>query len=359
MYEDEDTSWSFGIGLFIGALAGAAIASLFTPRSGAQNREVVLERGVVLKERVSGATSSVTTSVKDTTTSAVASVKDATNTAVTKVSDTVSTVKEKASAAAETVTETASSAVSKVSETATSTVEKLQDAASTAAERVSDAASTATEKVSSVAATTSEKVSSAASTATEKVSTVASTAAERISDVASTATEKARELTGRTQDTTTTDFVPDTQTVVSEANYDAEDVRPATTSSLIGTPSTTANEAPGMSTLSGTTTSAEPLRVLSSIDTFEPTMADVTAATPIDPSSLELEDTTTGTSTADVYNAQFGGATTTPAELRSDEQFEVTDMEADQPQQSGAIPPNTVGTNTAVREASEGAERGA
>ncbi len=70
MYEDEDTSWSFGIGLFIGALAGAAIASLYTPRRGVENREVVLEKGIVLKDRVSGATSSLTTTVKDTTNSA-------------------------------------------------------------------------------------------------------------------------------------------------------------------------------------------------------------------------------------------------------------------------------------------------
>lgn len=337
MYEDEDTSWSFGIGLFIGALAGAAIASLFTPRSGAQNREVVLEKGVVLKERVSGATSSVTASVKDTTSSAVTSVKDATNTAVTKVSDTVSTVKEKATAAAETVTETTSSAVSTVSETASSTVVKLQHAASTAAERVSDVASTAT----------------------EKVSTVANTAAERVSDVASTATEKARELTGRTQDTATATATPDTRSVVSEANYDAEDRRPATTGTLRDTPSTSGGQSSGMSSLSGTATSAEPLQVLSSLETFEPTMADITASTTIDPTALDLEETATGTSTADIYNAQFGGATITPAELRSDEQFEVTDMELDQQQQNAVNASTTAGTNADVREASEGAERGA
>ncbi len=337
MYEDDDTSWSFGIGLFIGAVAGAAIASLFTPRSGAQNREVVLEKGVVLKERVGGATAAVTTSVKDTTTSAVTSVKGATNTAVSKVSDTVSTVKEKAAAAAETVTETASSAVSKVSETASSTVEKLQDAASTAAERVSDVASTAT----------------------EKVSTVASTAAERVSDVASTATEKARELTSRAQDTTPATIIPDTRGVVSEASYDAEDVRPATTSPLSDTAALASTESTGTSSLRNTSASTEPLQVLSSLDTFEPTMADITAATTIDPSTLALEETTAAASTTDVYNAQFAGGTTTPAELQSDEQFEVTDMEQDQAPQSGVDPTSTAGTHTDVREASEGAERGA
>ncbi len=315
MYEDDDTSWSFGIGLFIGAVAGAAIASLFTPRSGAQNREVVLEKGVVLKERVGGATAAVTTSVKDTTTSAVTSVKGATNTAVSKVSDTVSTVKEKAAAAAETVTETASSAVSKVSETASSTVEKLQD--------------------------------------------VASTAAERVSDVASTATEKARELTSRAQDTTPATIIPDTRGVVSEASYDAEDVRPATTSPLSDTAALASTESTGTSSLRNTSASTEPLQVLSSLDTFEPTMADITAATTIDPSTLALEETTAAASTMDVYNAQFAGGTTTPVELQSDEQFEVTDMEQDHAPQSGVDPTSTAGTHTDVREASEGAERGA
>jgi len=54
---DEDHSWSFAVGLFVGALVGAAIASLFTPRSGPQNRELVREQGLVLRDRVTDAAS--------------------------------------------------------------------------------------------------------------------------------------------------------------------------------------------------------------------------------------------------------------------------------------------------------------
>jgi gas vesicle protein len=39
-------------GLVIGALAGALAASLLAPRSGAKTREIVRERGLELKDRV-------------------------------------------------------------------------------------------------------------------------------------------------------------------------------------------------------------------------------------------------------------------------------------------------------------------
>ena len=51
MYDDgEDNSWSFAAGLFFGALIGAGIASLVTPRSGPQNRELVRdgENGLIV-----------------------------------------------------------------------------------------------------------------------------------------------------------------------------------------------------------------------------------------------------------------------------------------------------------------------
>jgi len=144
MYDNsEDHSWSFAAGLFVGALIGAGAASLFTPRSGPQNREMVREKSLVLKERVSDVATSTTT----------------------KVSDASSTVTERVSAVAATVADRASGAVATV-----------QEAATTAATKVSDVASTATEKVSDTA----------------------SAAVAKVSEVASTATEKARDLTGRT-----------------------------------------------------------------------------------------------------------------------------------------------------------------
>ncbi len=356
MYEDEDTSWSFTIGLFVGALAGAAAASLLTPRSGQQNREVVLEKGVVLKDRVTSTTSSVATSVKGTTTSAVASVKDATSSAATKVSDTVSTVREKAHVAAETVTDAASTAVTRVSETATATVEKLQDAASTAAETVSSVASTATERVSSVASTATEHVTSAASTAAEVVSSAASTAVDKVSTVTSTAADKVHGLTGRGQETPeTTAPTPPASVIASEAQYDAEDVRSATLAA--GTPSTGAAPA-ATSGVADMPANSEALQVLSSIDTFEPTMADITASTTIDPDSLALEDRSSEPATTTEYSSQFGTYSTAAAqtELRSDEQFEVTDLTLDE--QSGTGSRTVAGPDPHVREASEGAERG-
>ena len=83
----DDSSWSFAAGLFVGALAGAALASLFTPRSGPQNREAVRARGVVLKSRVNDAS----TSARGSATSAATSVRGVANTAVERVSHTVQT----------------------------------------------------------------------------------------------------------------------------------------------------------------------------------------------------------------------------------------------------------------------------
>ena len=61
MYNDaEDNSWSFAAGLFVGALIGAGLARFFTPCSGPQNRDMVREKSVVLKERVSGVTTTAT-----------------------------------------------------------------------------------------------------------------------------------------------------------------------------------------------------------------------------------------------------------------------------------------------------------
>jgi gas vesicle protein len=137
MYErSDDHSWSFAAGLFVGALIGAAAASLYAPRSGPQNRELVREKGLVLKERVS----------------------DVATTATTKVSETTASVTERASAVATTVADRASS-----------TVHSVQEAASTAATRVSETASVASEKVSGVASATVAKVSDVKSTATTKV----------------------------------------------------------------------------------------------------------------------------------------------------------------------------------------------
>ena len=167
MYE-EDHSWSFAAGIFVGALVGAALASLFTPRSGPQNREMVRERGLVLKDRVTDATSTATNRVGDATTSVTGRVGNVTSTVTERVSGAASTVAERASTVAATVADRAGDAITTVQETA-----------STAATRVVEAASTATEKVTDVA----------------------STAATRASEVAATATEKARDLAGRGADT--------------------------------------------------------------------------------------------------------------------------------------------------------------
>ncbi len=176
MYDNsEDHSWSFAAGLFVGALIGAGAASLFTPRSGPQNREMVREKSLVLKDRVSDVATSTTT----------------------KVSDASSTVTERVSAVAATVADRASGAVATV-----------QEAATTAATKVSDVASTATEKVSDTA----------------------SAAAAKVSEVASTATEKARDLTGRTPE-----VVADTPSmVVAEAPLGAAEI--STETLRIGSP---------------------------------------------------------------------------------------------------------------------------
>lgn len=177
MYDNsEDNSWSFAAGLFVGALLGAGLASLYTPRSGPQNREMVREKSLVLKDRVSDVATSTTT----------------------KVSDASSTVTDRVSAVAATVADRASSAVATVQEVAT-----------TAATKVSDVASTATEKVSDTA-----------SVAVAKVSDTASAAAAKVSEVASTATEKARDLTGRASD----DVAGTSSTVDVEAPQSATEI---------------------------------------------------------------------------------------------------------------------------------------
>jgi gas vesicle protein len=287
MYEQEDKSWSFAIGLFVGALAGAALATLFTPRSGQQNRELVLEKGLVLKDRVTDVTSSVATSVKDTTNTAVTSVKGTTSSAVSSVK------------------ETTSSAVSSVKDVTTTAVSRVSDTVST----VKEAAGTAVEKVSDTASSTVEKIQSAASTAVEKVG-----------DVTTTATEKARELTGRAQGESqaATADLPSTTTLASEARYDAEDVRPATTTA----PTSTITSQPNVG-LTSTTTEEE---------TTYAAASRMTAG--ISPESRAAA-----------------------SELASPEQFETTDAPT-----IGGMPPAThtrtvAGTDADVREASEGADR--
>ena len=273
MYEQEDSSWSFAIGLFVGALTGAALATLFTPRSGQQNRELVLEKGLVLKERVSDASASVATSVKDTTSSAVSSVKDTTSSAVSSVKDATTTAVSKVSDTVSTVKEAAGTAVEKVSDTASSTVEKIQSAAGTAVEKVSD--------------------------------------------VTSTATDKARELVGRTQGESEAVDLPSTTTLASEARYDAEDVRPATTTA----PTSTITSQPNVG-LTATTTEEETTYAAAS-----------------------------RTTTAGVLPESRAAA----AELASPEQFETTEVPGGM---SSATSTRAVaGTDADVREASEGADR--
>lgn len=135
-YRDNDSSsWSFTIGLFVGALVGAAVASLLTPRSGRQNRELVREKGLVLKERVSGATSVVTGSVREARETAVARVSSVVDTVREKTAETVESVREKTAEAVETVREKAAEAVESVRETTSAAVEQVQQVASSAAER--------------------------------------------------------------------------------------------------------------------------------------------------------------------------------------------------------------------------------
>ncbi len=282
MYEQEDTSWSFTIGLFVGAIVGAALATLFTPRSGQQNRELVMEKGLVLKDRVADATTSVATSVKGTTSSAVSTVKETTSSAVSTVKDATS------------------SAVSTVKETTNSAVSTVKDATDTAVSKVSDTVSTVKDK--------------------------ASTVAERVSDVASTATDKARELTGRAQSTTedTTADTPSATEMASEARYDAEDVRPVTT------------------TAPTSTITAQPHVGITPTTTEEQTAYAGTASRVYDTPALSTP-----------------AAREAASELASPEQFEATET-GTSTSGAGHSLANTrtvAGTDADVREASEGAER--
>jgi len=239
MYQEKESSWSFAIGLFVGAAAGAALASLFTPRSGTQNREIVRERGLVLKDRVTDRATAVSSSVKDTTSNTVSSVK-----------------------------ETANNAVATVKDTANSAVASVKDATDTAVTKVSDTVATVKETVSTAA----EKVSETASTVVEKVSETASTAADKVQTVASSAADKARTITGQTQEIEVPmEALPSTATVASEARYDAEDVRPVA----------------GIAAVDGMATTPDPvaLDTLASLDTFEPTMP---AIAPVNDAQIDL-----------------------------------------------------------------------
>lgn len=333
MYEQEDTSWSFAIGLFVGALAGAAAASLLAPRSGQENREAVTERGVVLKNRVADKAGTVTSSVKETTNSAVATVKETTNSAVA------------------TVKETTSNAVASVKDTTSTVVTKVSDTAATVKEKASHAA----EKVSETASSTVSKVQDVATTAVSKAHDVASTAAEKVQDVATTATEKARSLTGRGgADEIPVPTAP--ETLASEANYDAEDVRPVTTSAA--------------------TQPSDPLATLHAIDTFEPTataqepgtLTDVLPTAEVRPelgtaigNDVVGAGTVSGSTTAKLDTDKIAAINEAVAELSSDEQFEITDTGATMADNSatGTNSRSVGGSSANVREASEGADRGA
>lgn len=155
----EDSSWSFAAGLFVGALGGAALASLFTPRSGQQSREAVREKGLVLKARVD----QVTGSARGSATAATSSVKDTANAAVERVSTTVQTVKERVGETAERVTETASQVAERVSEVASEAAHRGQEVIETVVEQAQVAIDTATEKGRQVVQTVSDKTQQASS----------------------------------------------------------------------------------------------------------------------------------------------------------------------------------------------------
>lgn len=347
MYEKEDTSWSFGIGLFIGAVAGAALASLFAPRSGQQNREAVVERGLVLKNRVSDRANAVSTSVKDTTNSALSTVKDTTSSAV-------ASVKETTSHAVTSVKETTSSAVETVKDTTSTVVAKVSDTAATVKEKASDVA----EKLSDTASATVEKVQDVTSTAVQKVQDVAGAAAEKVQDVAGTATDKARSIVGGAATSEDAELPTPVATLATEARYDAEDVRPVATSSG-STPATAQPDA---------------LKALHDIDTFEPT------ATAQEPGTLnevlpgaDAQSTLTASLETAAIDAspepsaetlrldsdKIAAVNEAVSELSSDEQFEITEAGAalTDDQASATTTRAVAGPNTTADEPSADSDR--
>lgn len=181
-FEEDDSSWSFALGLLVGAIVGAAVASLFTPRSGAQNREAVIERGLVLRDRVTEAGDSVTSKVRDTATT----VKD-------RATEGVERVGAAAGATIASVQDAANSAAATVSEVAGTAAERAQTLASTATERVQEAANTAAATVSEVATSVNERAHVVAETVGERAQDVAT----RVQGVAGAAAERARQITGR------------------------------------------------------------------------------------------------------------------------------------------------------------------
>jgi gas vesicle protein len=130
----DDSSWSFAAGLFVGALTGAALATLFTPRSGAQNRETVRERGLVLKARVNEATTIARESANATATT----LRGTANTAVDRVQSTAQTVRSRVSDTAERVSDTAE----RVGDRVSSIRQRGQDAIETTADSARDAIET-------------------------------------------------------------------------------------------------------------------------------------------------------------------------------------------------------------------------
>ena len=130
----DDSSWSFAAGLFVGALTGAALATLFTPRSGAQNRETVRDRGLVLKARVNEATTSARESANATATT----LRGTANTAVDRVQSTVQTVRSRVSDVTERVSDTAE----RVGDRVSSITQRGQDTPDTTADNARDAMGT-------------------------------------------------------------------------------------------------------------------------------------------------------------------------------------------------------------------------
>jgi gas vesicle protein len=217
MYE-EDHSWSFAIGLFVGALVGAAAASLFTPRSGAQNRELVREKGLVLKDRVSDAATSATSKASDVASNVNDTVKSATSSAA-----------ERASAVAATVTETASSTVSSVQEVASKATSTVTDTASTVATRVSGATATVTERARELKDQVATTASGTVGTVREKVSGATDAAAGNATELQAQASNTLQKV----QDTDEDNSVITTDSIGVSDEGLASSIRPQETDIII------------------------------------------------------------------------------------------------------------------------------
>jgi len=218
-----DSSWSFAAGLFVGALTGAALATLFTPRSGAQNRETVRDRGLVLKARVNEATTSARESANATATT----LKSTANTAVDRVQSTAQTVR---------------SRVSDVTERVRDVTERVSDRVSSITQRGQDTSDTTVDTSETPVRRTAAKVYTSAAPAS-----TADDLADRVeaqTDGTDRATEVTEQAVGRAEqaiDTTvgapgarTDATLPDNAAVINGAN-----TLPSTTGIQIDTTYTT------------------------------------------------------------------------------------------------------------------------